>query len=73
VVGDIGPAPTGAGTTLDISMQGPTINVFVDFVRRRSVTDTDLEHATRVGFAGRGRAATATRWAAFIALPPRAT
>ena len=72
VIGDIGPAPTGAGTTVTVRLHGPNIDVFVDGVRRRSVVDPDLEHASRVGFAGRGVGAMATRWAALIASPQQA-
>jgi len=43
--------------------------VLVDGIRRRTVVDSDLVGATKVGFAGRGLGATQTRWATFIASP----
>jgi hypothetical protein len=69
VIGDIGPTRTDAGTTLSVLLRGSTIEVLVDGIRRRTVVDADLERATKAGFAGRGLAATQTRWARFIASP----
>jgi hypothetical protein len=69
VIGDVGPARTDAGTTVSVLFRGPTIEVFVDGSLRRTVVDPDLQHAVRVGFAGRGPEALSTRWATFIASP----
>jgi len=68
-IGDVGPARTDAGTTVSVLLRGSTIEVFVDGIRRRTVVDPDLDHGTKVGFAGDGPAATQTRWATFIASP----
>lgn len=71
VIGDVGPARTDSGTTVSVLLRGSTIEVFIDGVRRRTVVDSDLVGATKVGLAGRAPGATQTRWATFIASPFR--
>jgi hypothetical protein len=70
--GNVGTVATGAGTTISVRMQGPTIDIFVNGVKKLTLTDTSLQTEHFVGMSSRPSPdSDAARWDNFAATPQR--
>lgn len=70
VVGNTGPSPVGDGTTVAVRFQGPRIDVAVDGVVKKTVSDGALADAPGVGMAVPGPDAAKARFDDFRAALP---
>jgi len=71
-VANSGFSATRSGSSVNVQLQGPRIQLFVNGILLKTVEDSALNGATKVGLFASGPAATSARFTSFLAAPPGA-
>jgi len=71
-VANSGFSATRNGASVNVQLQGPRIQLFVNGILLKTVEDSALNGATKVGLFASGPAATSARFTSFLAAPPGA-
>lgn len=70
LLGGIGLATFGPGSTITVRMQGPRLTFYVDGVETKTIEDADLADATGAGLVVASKKGRDARFAGFAAAPP---